>query len=500
MDNIILELKNINKSFGGINALNEVNISISKGDIHALVGENGAGKSTLIKILTGVYKKDKGSIILDGSKINLKNPMDARKKGIVAIYQELSLIEELSVGQNIFLGHEPIRNKKIGITDKKELYKKSKEYLNKFELDIDPKTPINKLGMGQKRIIEILKAITIEAKILLLDEPTTGMSKAEIDKFFEIITRFKNKDLTMIYISHHLDHVFKLSDNITVLRNGKKIETHNTSLVDKKTIIHDMIGENLKNEFPDHNSNVKNNVKLDVNNLKTEEMKEKLSFKLFSGEILGITGIIGAGKSELGRALISYFQKESGELKMNNEKIKINSPIDAKNHGIVYIPEDRKTQGLFLDLSIKDNLIIPNVEKTLSKLNFISNKSKENLSLSIAKKLKVNPLDTDIIVKNLSGGNQQKIVFGKWLVGDPQVMILDEPTKGIDIGAKKEIYKIVNNLVDQGLGVIILSSEFKEIKEVSDRILILKDGEIKKEVESKNITEEQILSSALGGK
>ena len=499
MNNKILELKNINKKFGGINALNDVNISINKGDIHALVGENGAGKSTLIKILTGVYKKDKGSIILDDSEVNLKNPMDARKKGIVAIYQELSLIEELNVGQNIFLGHEPISNEKVGITDQKKLYKKSKEYLNRFDLDIDPKTPINELGMGQKRIIEILKAITIEAKILILDEPTTGMSKAEIDKFFKIITRFKNKNLTMIYISHHLDHVFKLSDNVTVLRDGKKIKTHNTSLVDKETLIHDMIGENLENEFPDHDSKVKDTVKLDVKNLKTKEMKEKISFKLFSGEILGITGIIGAGKSELGRALISYLPKQSGELKMKNKKIDIDSPVDAKKNDIVYIPEDRKTQGLFLDLSIKDNLIIPNVEKTLSKFKFVSNKLKEKMSLSTAKRLKVTPLDTNMLVKNLSGGNQQKIVFGKWLMGNPQVMILDEPTKGIDIGAKKEIYTIINKLADQGVGIIILSSEFQEIKELSDRILILKDGEITKEVESENITEKQILSSALGG-
>lgn len=499
MDNKILELKNITKKFGGIKALNKVNISLNKGDIHALVGENGAGKSTLIKILTGVHKNDGGSIILNCSEINLKNPVDARKKGIVAIYQELSLIEELTVGENIFLGHEPIINEKFGITDRKKLYKKSKEYLERFDLDIDPEMPINELGMGQKRIIEILKAITIEAKILLLDEPTTGMSKAEIDKFFKIITRFKNKDLTMVYISHHLDQVFKLSDKITVLRNGKKIRTHNTNLVNKETLVEDMIGEKLENEFPHHDSKIKNKIKLEVNNLKTKEMIEKISFQLFSGEILGITGIIGSGKSELGRALIGFLSQQSGDLKVNDKKIKVNSPVEAKKHGIVYIPEDRKTQGLFLDLNVKDNLIIPNVEKTLLKYNFISNKLKEKLALSTAKKLNVKPLDTDMIAKNLSGGNQQKIVFGKWLMSEPQIMILDEPTKGIDIGAKKEIYTLINNLADKGVGIIILSSEFQEIKNLSDRILILRNGKITKKIESKNITEREILSSALGG-
>ncbi len=500
MNNITLELKNITKRFGGITALNKVNMSLKKGDIHALVGENGAGKSTLIKILTGVHKNDAGNIILDGSTINLKNPIDARKKGIVAIYQELSLIEELTVGQNIFLGHEPISNEKFGITDRKKLYKKSREYLNRFELEIDPEIPIKKLGMGQKRIIEILKAITIEAKILLLDEPTTGMSKAEIDKFFEIITRFKNKDLTMVYISHHLEQVFKLSDKVTVLRNGEKIKTHKTSEVDKETLVHDMIGENLEDEFPDHHSKVKDEVKLEIKNLKTEEMQEKLSFQLFAGEILGVTGIIGSGKSELGRALIGYSPKQYGEIKIENEQIHINSPVDAKKAGMVYTPEDRKTQGLFLDLKIEENLIIPNINKVLSNLRFISNSLKKQLSLSTAKKLNVKPLDTNMIVKNLSGGNQQKIVFGKWLMSNPKIMILDEPTKGIDIGAKKEVYKLINDLADQGVGIIILSSEFQEIKNLSDRILILRNGQIIKEVKSEDITEKQILSSALGGK
>jgi len=499
LDNQILELKNITKRFGGIKALNKVNMSLKKGDIHALVGENGAGKSTLIKILTGVHKNDGGNIIIDGSKIELRNPVDARNKGIVAIYQELSLIEELTVGENIFLGHEPIINERFGITDRKKLYKKSKEYLERFALNIDPEMPINELGMGQKRIIEILKAITIEAKILLLDEPTTGMSKAEIDKFFEIIKRFKNESLTMVYISHHLDQVFKLSDKITVLRNGKNIRTHITKNVDKETLVQDMIGEKLENEYPKHNSKIKEQILLNVNKLKTTEMKEKISFNLYAGEILGITGIIGAGKSELGRALIGFSHKKNGELKIGNKKIKINNPVEAKNHGVVYIPEDRKTQGLFLDLNIKNNLIIPNVEKVLSKFNFISNCLKEKLSLSTASKLKVTPLDTDMIVKNLSGGNQQKIVFGKWLMSEPQIMILDEPTKGIDIGAKKEIYNLINDLADQGVGIIILSSEFQEIKNLSDRILILKNGKIKKEVKSKDITEREILSTALGG-
>lgn len=499
MNNSILEIKNISKTFGGITALNKVNISLNKGEIHALAGENGAGKSTLIKILTGVYKKDEGEIILENSKINLINPVDARKKGIVAIYQELSLIEELSVGQNIFLGHEPLSNKKLGITDRKKLYKEAKKYLKSFNLEIDPEKPINELGMGQKRIIEILKAITIDAKILILDEPTTGMSNVEIEKFFDIIKRFKNKDLTMIYISHHLDHIFKLSDRITVLRNGKKIRTHKTNSVKKTTLIHDMIGEKLGNEFPDHDSKIKDEIKLEVKDLKTKEMKETLSFKLHSGEILGITGIIGSGKSELGRALINYLPKQSGELKIGEQKININSPVEAKKNGIVYIPEDRTNHGLFLDLDIKNNLTIPNIKKTITKFKFISNKLKEELALSTAKKLKVKPLDIDMLARNLSGGNQQKIVFGKWLMSEPQIMILDEPTKGIDIGAKKEIYHLINNLVDQGVGVIILSSEFNEIKNLSDRILVLRDGMIVKEVKSKDITEEQILSSALGG-
>lgn len=496
----MLKLENIHKHFGGIKALDGVDLTVKKGNIHGLVGENGAGKSTLIKILTGVYKNDSGGIILNNQKIDIRNPIDAKNKGIVAIYQELSLIEELSVSHNIFLGHEPISNKILGITNKKELYKKTKNYLKRFELDIDPKTDVGELGLGQKRILEILKAITtLDTKLLLLDEPTSGMSKAEIERFFVIVDRFKKEELTMLYISHHLENIYRLSDVVTVLRNGKKINTHDINCVNEDELVHEMIGKEMNKKAINHKIDVGDKVKFKVQNIKTRKMVEPLSFELFEGEILGITGIVGAGKSELGRALISYDPKESGEMEIDGENIEINSPIDAKNNGIVLVPEDRKTQGLFLELDIKENLTLPNVDKISNKYSFLLMDLKRKLSLEVAKKVNVIPLDIDIEVENLSGGNQQKVVFGKWLMSDPKIMILDEPTKGVDVGAKKEIYQLIRNLTDQGVSIIILSSEFKEIKNISDRIIILRKSEIVKNVKTESITEEKILSTALGG-
>ncbi|MFO7881819.1 MAG: sugar ABC transporter ATP-binding protein [Kosmotogaceae bacterium] len=498
MSSTVLEMKNISKSFGGIRALKEVDFLLNEGEVHALLGENGAGKSTLVKILTGVYKKDDGQIFIDGKENVILNPLDARYKGIAAIYQELSLIENLSVAENIYLGHEP-SGKILGTIRKKELINSSVDYLKSFNIEIDPKTKVSQLGMGEKRIIEIIKALSINAKILLLDEPTTGMSSAEIEIFFKILEDLKKKEVNMIYISHYLDEVFRICDRATVLRDGENAGTFTVNEVNTGTLVNAMLGHTIKDEFPKRKKQYDGEIIMSVDNFKAEQMQEPISFSLKKGEILGITGIIGSGKSELALGLFGATKSIQGSIKINNSTITRNNPKNAKINGIAFIPEDRKEQGLFPNFSLEDNIILPNID-LVTRLTLILNKAKRQLAFSTAKKLKVTPLNLQMKAHNFSGGNQQKIVVGKWLSGKPDIVILDEPTRGIDVGAKTEIYNLINEMADSGTSIILISSEFKEIGGICDRVLILRKGRVIKEMDSYEIHTEDIMSYALGGK
>ncbi|MFW6119931.1 MAG: sugar ABC transporter ATP-binding protein [Petrotogales bacterium] len=491
-------MKNIKKSFGGIRALKEIDFILNHGEVHALLGENGAGKSTLVKILTGVYRKDGGQIFIEGKENMITNPIDARYKGIAAIYQELSLIDNLTVAENIYLGHEP-SGKVLGTIKRKELILNSIDYLKNFNIDIDPKTKISQLGMGKKRIIEIIKALSINAKILLLDEPTTGMSSAEIEVFFDILQDLKKKNVNMIYISHYLDEVFKICDRATVLRDGENAGTFVVNEVETKALIKAMLGHDIKDEFPRRKKQSEDEIVMNAKNFKAEQMHEPISFNLRKGEILGITGIIGSGKTELALGLFGANKNIQGSLKINNTNIKRNNSRIAKLNGIALIPEDRKEQGLFPRFSLEDNITLPNID-LVSKLTIIINKAKRRLAHNTAKKLKVTPLNLLMEAQNFSGGNQQKIVIGKWLSGKPNIVILDEPTRGIDVGAKIEIFDLINKMADSGTSIIVLSSEFKEISGICDRVLILRKGKIIKEMKSNEIQTEEIMSYALGGK
>jgi ABC-type sugar transport system ATPase subunit len=493
----VLEMKKISKNFGGIRALKEVDFLLKEGEVHALLGENGAGKSTLVKILTGVYKKDDGKIFIEGDENQIMNPIDARYKGIAAIYQELSLIENLSVAENIYLGHEP-SGKIMGTIWKKELIKNSVDYLKNFNIEINPKTQVSELGMGEKRIIEIIKALSVDSKILLLDEPTTGMSRAETETFFNILDDLKKKNVNMIYISHYLDEVFRICDRATVLRDGENAGTFNVEEVDTRTLVKAMLGHTIKNEFPSKEKQYNNEIIMTVKNFKAKKMKEPISFKLKKGEILGITGIIGSGKSELALGLFGATKKIQGSIKIKNSIMKKNNPMNSKINGLALIPEDRKEQGLFPDFSLEDNITLPNID-IVTKLTLILKKSKRQLAYDTAQKLSITPLDLQMKAKNFSGGNQQKIVIGKWLGGKPEIVILDEPTRGIDVGAKTEIYNLINKLADAGTSILLLSSEFKEISGICDRVLILRKGNIIKEMQSEEINTEDIMSYALGG-
>lgn len=496
---MILKLQNIRKNFGGIQALKDVSLSLKKGEVHALLGENGAGKSTLIKILTGVHKADSGEILLHGREITVQNPIDARKKGIAAIYQELSLIDSLTVAENIFLGNEPTKMI-AGVCDKTKLYKASDEYLEEFHIQIDSRKKISELGMGQKRIIEIIKALAINAEILLLDEPTTGMSKAEIEVLFQIMNTLKEKKVTMIYISHYLDEVFQVCDRATVFRDGKNVDTYDVGKVSVDILIKAMIGKEVavrkareEKQFTDQK------ILLELKNYKTDIMSYPIDLQLRQSEIIGITGIVGAGKSEIAHSIFGNARREMGEMFCGGKKVKLHNPSDTKKYNMAFIPEDRKSQGLFLEQKISDNIVLAGLEKIQSSLKLLSQKKKNCLAKATGEKLKIQPLKVELKVKNLSGGNQQKVVLGKWLLNDPEIILMDEPTRGIDIGAKEEIYSIITAMAEQGKGILIFSSEFEELISLCDSIYVLYKGKIVGKVDAKDATSEKLLSLALGG-
>lgn len=495
----ILNLQDIDKNFGGIHALKGVNFTLEKGEVHALLGENGAGKSTLIKILTGVHKADGGQILLHGKEITVHDPIDARRKGIAAIYQELSLIESLTVAENIFLGNEPVKTP-LGICDSEKLYRASDRYLENFHIAIDSRKKISELGMGQKRIVEIVKALAINAEILLLDEPTTGMSKAEIDILFQIMETLKEKKVTMIYISHYLDEVFRVCDRATVFRDGRSVAVYQVKETDMNTLIKAMIGKEIKAKDKKERRNPEEGrTLLELKEYKTDVMKEPVSFAVHEGEILGITGIVGAGKSEIAHSIFGNAKREGGQLFHQGEPVALKTPADTKKCRMALVPEDRKSQGLFLQDTVADNMTLVGIEKILTAFKTISQSKKKAAAYKMGSKLKLQPLKTDLAAKNLSGGNQQKVVIGKWLSDEPEIILMDEPTRGIDVGAKSEIYQLITELAAQKKGLIIFSSEFEELISLCDRILVLYKGKITGEVLAEDATNEKLLSLALGG-
>jgi len=495
----ILRLTNIQKKFGGIKALKGVNFDLQEGEIHALLGENGAGKSTLIKIITGVYQANEGDIFIENKKTTIESPIAARKQGIGVIYQELSLIESLTVGENIFLGNEPV-SKVLGKYNRDKMYQESLKYLEKFGIKIDPKESVHNLRMGQKRIIEIVKALALDAKILLLDEPTTGMSAKEIDTLFEIMDSLRKKKVTMIYISHYLDEVFRVCDRATVFRNGEKINTFNVGETNTDELVKAMIGKNVQLDkvVATKDFSAKDTV-LKVENYKTNIMKEKISFEVKESEILGVTGIIGAGKSELATSLFGAAGDFKGSFFINGKSEKINSTIKAKNLHMAFIPEDRKSEGLFLEDTIEENTLRANIDLIEKKSHLLDKALQTKLATKIAKELELSPLDVKMKTKNLSGGNQQKVVIAKWLIGVPQIIIMDEPTRGIDVGAKSEIYNQIRKLSDLGKTTIVMSSEYNELLRVCDRILVLRLGKVVGELYPNKTSTQEILALSLGG-
>jgi ABC-type sugar transport system ATPase subunit len=504
MSEYVLEMRNITKEFPGVKALDDVTLKVKKGEIHALVGENGAGKSTLMKILSGFYASGTyhGKLVIKDSEIELKNIKDSEKYGIGIIYQELALVKLMNVCENIFLGNEIHKNGRINMD---ESFFRTKKILSNVHLDINPATKVIHLGIGQQQLVEIAKVLSKNVEILILDEPTAALTEAETDNLLGIIRELKGKGVSCIYISHKINEVFQIADTITVLRDGKTVCTKSASEYTENSLISYMVGRELTNRFPPKD-NVPGEVIFEVKDwtVHNPEMPDKVvidsvSFQAKKGEILGIAGLMGSGRTELAMSIFrAYGAKISGEIRLHGKALKIGKPCDAIDNGICYLTEDRKGNGLVLMMDVKENICMASLKK-LSKMNVINDNQAIVESERTVKSLNIKTPSLEQKLMNLSGGNQQKVSLGKWLLTNPVVLILDEPTRGIDVGAKYEIYKIINDLARAGGCIIMISSEMPEILGVSDRILVMNKGRITGELAREEATQEKILSYATGG-
>ena len=492
----LLSMEGISKSFGGVKVLDNVQFSLRQGEVHALMGENGAGKSTLMKILSGIYAKDAGSVQIEGCEAQAASPKAAQDLGVAIIHQELNLIPDLSIQENMFLGRE-FKLGRTGFINRARMRDEAKRYLSQLGMALNPESPAGELSVGQQQMVEIAKALSMQARILVLDEPTAALTKREIEKLFEIIAALKAQGVGMIYISHRMEEIFQISDRITVLRDGRYIGTKDTSGTTMDELVRMMVGREIKERFPKLDTKI-GEERLRVEGLSQEGKLRDISFKVRAGEILGIGGLMGAGRTELAKALCGA-EKAQGRIFLDGKPVRINNPASAIKAGLGLITEDRKGEGLVLELSVRENLTLPNL-RSLSRFGFISHRLEESLVKGSIDKLKVKVRHPEQGVSSLSGGNQQKVVIGKWLAAKPKVLVLDEPTRGVDIGAKREIYDIMNQLVQEGVAIIMISSELPELLGMSDRILVMHEGRISGEFTRDEATQEGIMLAATGGK
>ncbi len=489
---IVLKMEHINKTFPGVVALDDVSIDLRKGEVLGILGENGAGKSTLIKILAGTYIKDSGNIIIEGKKVDFKNPAEAMDEGIRVIYQELNTLENLTAAENIFLGEQELR-KSFPIISWKKMVEESKRILKQLNVDINPNTVMEDLSVSEKQVIEVAKAISKKAKILVMDEPTAALSEEDKDSLFEIIKTLKESGVSIIYISHRLKEIFEITDRVTVLRDGKKIQTVNTQDSDDNELVTMMVGRDISEMYPKRKVPI-GEVIMKVKNLKAEEV-EDVSFELKSGEILGIFGLLGSGKTHLVKALFGANPIKEGEIYLKGNKVNIKKPWQARDNNIGLVPVDRKMDGLALMLGVKENITLANISD-LGK-GFLIKKSVEREKANRwVKNLGISTPSINQEVNSLSGGNQQKVVLARWLESGSKVIILNEPTRGIDVGSKVEIYKLMQDLCEKGAAVIMISSELPEILSISDRILVISRGRITGEYHTDEATEEKLMQTA----
>ena len=487
-------MREIRKTFPGVVALDGVDFRLRRGEVHILLGENGAGKSTLMKILSGAYQKTAGRITLDGDEVEIRNPAHAQGLGVSTIYQEFNLVPHLSVGENIFLGREPLRA--FGLIDRRAVNRRASEILSGLGLDLDPRRAVKGLRVAEQQMVEVAKALSLDARVLIMDEPTAALAEHEIKELFAAIRGLKEKGVSIVYISHRMEELFEIGDRVTVLRDGRSVGTFDVRETDKFELIRLMVNRDLTELFPKEHAERGAEV-LRVEGLTTRSGLRDVSFTLHKGEVLGIAGLLGAGRTELARAVFGLDKLEGGTVKIKGESRRIGSPRAAINAGLGFLTEDRKAQGLVLPLSVKDNLCLPSVDK-FTAFGFVDGKRERRAAERYVKELRIRTPGLDQKVVYLSGGNQQKVVLSKWLCSEAEVFIFDEPTRGVDVGAKAEIYQLMNRLAASGVAIIMISSELPEILGMSDRILVMRAGSVACEFDAKEATQEKILECALG--
>lgn len=497
----IMSMKAVNKQFSGVKVLQNVNIELYKGEVHALMGENGAGKSTLMKIMAGVYQPDAGLIVYKCQEVHWNNPMEARNKGISVIHQEISLSPNLSIGENIMMG-TTFKKNKLGLIKWNEIYEKAEQVLKSIGSTLDPRADVSTLSVAQQQMVEIARALSLNSEILIMDEPTASLTDKEIEKLFGIIEELRRKGVAIVYISHRMDEIFKISNRFTVLRDGQWVTSGPISDTNPKNLVRLMVGRELNELFVREKNNrmvrpEEQKPVLELKGVSDKKFVKDISLKLYPGEIVGLAGLVGAGRTELIRTIFGLSELSNGQIIMNGQQVHIKSPIEAMKLGIAHVPESRKEQGLLPNLSVKENILMAQLP-SYRKFKLLQYKKMNQDADRYIEELGVRTASKEQNIMGLSGGNQQKVVIAKWLSIGPRVLLLDEPTRGVDIGAKTEIHKIISKLADQGLAVLMISSELPEVLGVSDRILVMHEGKLRAELSRDEATQEKIMYYATG--
>ncbi len=496
MGHAVLEMTGIKKSFSGIYALNGIDFSLERGEVHALLGENGAGKSTLIKVLGGIHQPDCGSIRIDGREVRVRNVAEARENGIGIIHQEIVLVPYLTVAQNLFLGREIIKH---GVVDMAETNRRAEEMISSLGVHIQTDTMVEDLTIAQQQMVEIVKAVSFDGRIIVMDEPTSSLSNEEVEQLFEIIARLKEKKVSIIYISHRMEELFRISDRVTIIRDGTYVGTRETSKTTANELVAMMVGRDLESFYArDFNDLSGADTALEVKNLTSEGTFENISFHVRKGEILGFAGLVGAGRSEIMECIFGARPYQSGEIILNGKTVSFKNPMQAIQAGIALVPEDRKKQGLVLGNSVAFNLTLASLRFYMNGIA-ISEKKRKAVIDSYFEKLRIKAASSKIEAGSLSGGNQQKVVLGKWLATKPDVLILDEPTRGVDVNAKFELYSVINELAKNGIAIIMVSSELPEIINMCDNVCVIREGKLTGVLAKDDLSQEEIMKYAAGG-
>lgn len=490
----IVSMKNMIKEFSGVRVLDNVDFNIYKANIMGLVGENGAGKSTLMKILTGVYVKTLGQVYLDEKPVEFKTTKESQDNGVAIIHQELNLVRDLSIGENIYLGREPVSAS--GRINWKKLFEDSKIWIKKLGLVEDPRELVKNLSVGKQQLVEIAKALSLDARIIIMDEPTGALTLSETDKLFQVVKELKNEGQSIVYISHRLNEIFQICDHVTVLRDGVLVGEKPIQDLDEDKIIEMMVGRKLSEQYPRVDTEL-GDVVLKVNNL-TNRFISNVSFELKKGEILGIAGLVGAGRTELARTIYGVYHPDSGEILLDNKAVSINSPKDALENGIAYLSEDRKENGIVLGMDLVENVTLSSLDKYTRKFGNIDKQKERESTDGYIKSMSIKAASKNQLLQFLSGGNQQKVALAKNLDTNPKILILDEPTRGVDVGAKKEIYELINEYKQKGMSILMISSEIPEILGISDRVIVMHEGKVAGTMNIADASQEKIMTYAVG--